>query len=102
MPIALDINLRWARELGCNGKRRSASLRDDEGWQKVKPYLAEHPINYPIVLGNPELAKPYQITGMPVTVLIDRNGNIAEAHVGIVVKEEWEGKILMLLKEKAK
>ena len=24
---------------------------DEEGWKKVTPYLAEHPINYTIVVG---------------------------------------------------
>jgi hypothetical protein len=37
---------------------------------------------------------------MPVTILIDRNGKIADGHVGMVVRETWDQKIQMLLKEK--
>jgi hypothetical protein len=59
-----------------------------------------HPINYPIVLGNPVLVKPYEITSMPVTLLIDRDGKIADAHVGMVVKDKWENEIRQLLKER--
>ena len=75
---------------------------DDEGWQKVKPYLEIHPINYPIVLGNPDLVEPYRITNMPVTLLIDREGLIADAHVGMVVKDTWEKRIRQLLRERSK
>jgi hypothetical protein len=73
---------------------------DDEGWQKVKPYLETHPINYPIVFGNPELVKAYQITSLAVTLLIDREGKIADAHVGMVVKDTLEREIRLLLREK--
>ena len=96
IPWFMEFQQKYARQ----GLASIGVAMDEEGWQKVKPYLAEHPINYPIVLGNPDLAKPYQITSMPVTLLIDRNGRIAEAHVGVVNKEEWERKILTLLKEK--
>jgi thiol-disulfide isomerase/thioredoxin len=75
---------------------------DDEGWQKVKPYLEIHPIDYPIVLGNPDLVEPYRITNMPVTLLIDREGNIADAHVGMVAKDAWEREIQQLLHEKSR
>jgi hypothetical protein len=34
-------------------------------------------------LGNPDLMKPYQITNLPVTLLIDREGKIADTHVGM-------------------
>jgi thiol-disulfide isomerase/thioredoxin len=72
---------------------------DDEGWQAVKPYLAMHPFNYPIVLGSPGLVKPYQITSLPVTLLIDRKGRVADTHVGVVAKDAWEQEIQRLLKE---
>jgi thiol-disulfide isomerase/thioredoxin len=72
---------------------------DDEGWQAVRPYLAMHPFNYPIVLGSPGLVKPYQITSLPVTLLIDRNGRVADTHVGVVAKDAWEQEIRRLVKE---
>ena len=73
---------------------------DDEGWAKVKPYLAEHPIPYPIVIGNPDLLQPYDIKNLPVTLLIDRQGRIADAHAGVVDKEAWEQEITQLLRER--
>jgi len=75
---------------------------DDEGWQKVKPYLAQHPITYPIVLGDAAFGKRYGITALPVTLLIDREGRIADSHAGMVVKGAWEEEIQTLLREPAR
>ena len=76
---------------------------DEEGWKTVKPYLVEHPISYPTVIGTLEFAKPYGVTAaLPVTVLIDRSGKIAEAHVGMVEKDAFEKDILQLLREPAR
>jgi len=46
--------------------------------------------------------QPYQITNMPVTLLIDRNGKIADAHVGMVVKNAWEKEVRQLLEERSR
>jgi peroxiredoxin len=73
---------------------------DDERWQTVKPYLAEHPISYQIVMPDADIAKRYGITNMPVTLLIDRQGRIADMHVGVVAKEAWEQRIQELLRER--
>ena len=42
---------------------------DDDGWKSVKPFLEKQPVNYPIVIGNPELAKRYMVDAMPMTLL---------------------------------
>ncbi len=41
-------------------------------------------MRYPVVIATPELAKNYNVTSMPVTLLIDRQGRIALTHVGVV------------------
>jgi len=70
---------------------------DEDGWKSVRPYLENNPINYSIVVGNPDLAKLYSVEAMPVTLLIDRNGNIAASHSGIVDKATFEAEIRSLL-----
>lgn len=97
IPWYIEFQNKYARR----GLTSIGVAMDEEGWQKVKPYLDAHPINYPIVLGNPSLVKPYQITNMPVTLLIDRKGKIADAHVGMVIKDTWEKEISTLLKERS-
>ena len=71
---------------------------DDDGWKSVKPYLEQKKMNYPVVIGNEDLAKQYGLASMPMTVLIDRKGKIAALHTGVVDKDGCEGEIRKLLK----
>ncbi len=71
---------------------------DDEGMKVVKPFLAEKKIDYPVVIGNEELASRYGLTNMPMTLLIDRDGKIAVSHTGVVDKGNFESNIQTLLK----
>ena len=73
---------------------------DDDGWKSVKPFVTEWKIPYPIVVGNQEMGKLYSVDAMPVTLLIDREGRIAETHAGVVQKDAFEKEIKSLLQEK--
>lgn len=75
---------------------------DDDGWKSVKPFLQQNQLNYPVVIGTPDLAKLYGVDSMPVTLLIDREGKIADLHSGVVNKDEFEREIQTLLQEHAK
>jgi len=71
---------------------------DDEGWKVLKPYLAEHPMNYTIVLGNDDVAALYGgVDALPTTLVIDRKGNIASQHTGVVDRSEVEKELQSLL-----
>src|SRR5467141_3559458 len=71
---------------------------DDDGWKSVKPFLEEHKLNYPVVIGNQDLANRYGgLPSLPMTLLIDRNGKITESHAGMVDKDAFENKIKTLL-----
>jgi cytochrome c biogenesis protein CcmG/thiol:disulfide interchange protein DsbE len=72
---------------------------DEDGWKSVKPFLEKSPMNYSVVVGNPDLAKLYGVDSMPMTLLIDRDGKIAASHVGMVDKDAFDGEIQILLKE---
>jgi len=75
---------------------------DDEGWKVVKPWILEKKVNYPIVLGDWELGKRFGVEGLPVTLLIDRNGNVAATHNGVVNKDGCEKDLKQLLGEEAR
>jgi thiol-disulfide isomerase/thioredoxin len=98
------VEIPWYVEFQKKYERRGlasiGAAMDEEGWPVVKRYLDAHPINYPIVLGNPELVKPYNIASLPVTLLIDHQGRIAASHAGVVEKDSWERNIQQLLKER--
>jgi len=74
---------------------------DGDGWKSVKPFLADHKLNYPVVIGNDDLGERFGVINMPLTLLIDRNGNIAQSHAGVVDKDSFESKIRSLLQEDA-
>jgi len=74
---------------------------DDDGWKSVKPFLEEKKVNYPVVIGDWDLASRFGITALPVTLLIDRDGKIADLHEGMVDKSAFESEIQLLLKENA-
>jgi cytochrome c biogenesis protein CcmG/thiol:disulfide interchange protein DsbE len=92
--------IEFDRKYGGRGLITIGVAMDDEGWPLVKPYLVEHPIPYHIVIGSVRVAERFKVTNMPVTLLIDREGRIAEQHVGVVDKDAWEHKIQELLQER--
>jgi thioredoxin-related protein len=72
----------------------------------VKPFLlrtkdpetgGNTAMKYPVVIGSDQLAKAYNLTSMPMTLLIDREGKIALSHTGVVNKSDFEGHIRQLL-----
>lgn len=72
---------------------------DDDGWDSLKPYLTEHKMNYRVVLGNDDVSKAYgDVDSLPTTFIIDRRGNIADMHMGLVGKKVYEDEINQLLR----
>jgi cytochrome c biogenesis protein CcmG/thiol:disulfide interchange protein DsbE len=98
------VEIPWYMEFQKKYARRGLSsigvAMDEEGWEKVRPYLRQKPIGYPIVVGDAVVAKTYGVTSLPVTLLIDRQGRIADAHTGMVKKSAWEREIQALLRER--
>jgi len=71
---------------------------DEDGWKVVKPFLAEHPIPYRLLLGDESTAQSYEIHGLPDTFLIDRRGRLAAAYMaGIVDRDDIEANIKTVL-----
>lgn len=72
----------------------------DDTVDLLKPYVAEYGINYPVLVGRgrEEVQDAYgPMWGIPVSVIIDRNGRIAKKHSGIATKEQFEREIKALL-----
>ena len=99
------VEIPWYMEFQSTYKKSGLSAlgvsMDDDGWKSVKPFLRHHKINYPIVIGNWEMGDRFGFNSMPATLLIDRNGKIADLHVGMVDKDAFESEIQILLKESA-
>jgi peroxiredoxin len=72
---------------------------DEDGWKFVKPFIDQKKLNYTIVLGNDGMAKSYGLDAMPMTLLIDRQGQIAATPIGMVDKNACENEIKALLQQ---
>ena len=74
---------------------------DEEGWSAVKPYIAEHKLNYRVLLGDDSVGQLYGgVESLPTSFIIDKEGKIASVHVGLAEKNEYIGEIQSLLGEK--
>jgi len=72
------------------------SMDDDE--KPVRAFQQQFKMNYPVAIGNPQLASQYGgILGLPITFLIDRQGRISARHVGATNKAVFETEIQKLL-----
>ncbi len=76
---------------------------DEKGWKVVNQYLAEagKAINYTIVLDDLHISEKYAVETMPKTLMIDRDGKVAQVHNGLVDKAETEKEIQTLLAQAA-
>ena len=67
---------------------------DQGGPEVVARFLKKSKINYPIALGNLDVAQQFGVTqGIPVTFVIDRKGDIVANHLGKADPDVLEGEI---------
>lgn len=71
---------------------------DREGWAKVTPFVKQNNMNYPIVVGDGEVAGKFgNFNAIPTTFIIDKDGKIVDEHTGVMTKKMLESKIKPLL-----
>jgi peroxiredoxin len=64
------------------------NLKDaNEAWSRVRPFIAQHGVNYPIAMGDDAISKAYSLNAFPATYLIDKSGKVAVAYVGVVINK---------------
>ena len=71
----------------------------DEAWSKVKPFVLDHKLNYPVLMGEATLITSYKLGAVPATYLIDRQGRIAATYSGVIDKSDVDSNINKLLAE---
>jgi peroxiredoxin len=102
-PCTLEIP--WFVEFQQEYKSRGFEVvgisMDDDGWAAIKPYVAEHKMNYRVLLGDDSVSQLYGgVDALPTSFVIDRDGRIASVHVGLAGKNEYLNEIQSLLGEK--
>jgi cytochrome c biogenesis protein CcmG/thiol:disulfide interchange protein DsbE len=90
--------MEFAKRYGHRGLAVIGVAMDEDGWKSVAPYVHAKKMNYPVVVGNDAVARDYGAAeNLPVTLLIDRQGNVAESHTGVVDRAALEERIRELL-----
>ena len=51
-------------------------------------FSKQHNMTYPIVIATPEVEKNYQVTTLPMTVIVGPEGEIKNAHVGLMLEQQ--------------
>jgi len=102
-PCTLEIPwfIEFQQEYKSRGFEVLGISMDDDGWAAIKPYVAEHKMNYRVLLGNDSVSELYGgVDALPTSFIIDRDGKIASVHVGLAGKSEYIDEIQSLLGEK--
>lgn len=65
---------------------------------EVRSFMRELKVNYPVVIGSKETKQAFSSSEtLPLTVVIDREGNIREIIEGIIYSDEFDEKVKPLL-----
>jgi thiol-disulfide isomerase/thioredoxin len=94
IPSLVELQEKYADDLVVLG------FSVDDPAEKMKPYAEEYKVNYPLLVGNgrEDVQNAFgPLLGIPVSVIIDREGIIAKKHTGIATKEQFEREIQALL-----
>jgi peroxiredoxin len=96
------IEIPWFMEFEQEHKDRGFAVlgvsMDEDGWDAVRPFLAQLRVNYRTLLGTDLVAQQFGgVDALPTTFVIDREGRIAATHVGLVGRSEYERDIQALL-----
>jgi len=94
IPSFVEVEKKYAGE----GLTIVGISMDDDGWKSVRTWIKEKRVNYPIVIGNNDLGQKFGLVGMPLTVLVDREGRIASTHAGVVDRAIFERQVKTLLR----
>jgi peroxiredoxin len=71
---------------------------DEEGWEVVRPFAEDMKLNFPVLLGDDELAERFGgVQALPTTFIIDKQGRIYNTHMGLVSMSDYEDEIKKLL-----
>lgn len=70
---------------------------DEGSVEAVEGFVAEHKINYPVVMETPELQALFPgVLGLPATFLLDRDARLAQTHLGILDPARTEDEVRAL------
>jgi thiol-disulfide isomerase/thioredoxin len=91
--------IRMQREYRSRGLQVVGVTYPPQTAREVRRFIRKLKVNYPVALGTKETKALFdQGETLPVTIVIDREGNFRELIEGILLPEEFEQKIKPLLR----
>jgi thiol:disulfide interchange protein len=76
------------REFASKGVQVVGVSMDEEGRERVEPFLKKHPMEYTVALGSEALNKQYSLDQLPVTLVYDKTGKQVKRFEGYLKEEE--------------
>lgn len=92
--------VKLAADYGPKGVSFIALSMDQDGPDVVRPFVKKYGMEYPVAMAQPGSAIAADITGIPVTKIIDRHGRIAREYVGMISADQVKADLDSLLAEK--
>jgi thiol-disulfide isomerase/thioredoxin len=94
IPDLIELQAKYPDELVVLG------ISVDDTPEQMRPYAEAYGINYPVLVGNgrDDFKDAYgPLWGIPVSVIVDREGTVHVRHNGLGTFEEFEQEVLQLL-----
>ncbi len=90
--------IKWQKEYGRRGLQVIGITYPPTEISEVREFIRSVRVNYPILLGEKETRTLFDPGDtLPITIVIDREGNVHEVIEGILLPEEFAQKIKPLL-----
>ena len=75
------------QQLGGKGVVVLGVSMDEEGAERVRPFLKKHPMDYLVALGSEAVSKQYGLDQLPVTIVFDRSGKQVKRFEGFTAED---------------
>jgi len=90
--------IRLQREYGARGLQVVGITYPPQTQREVRRFIRKFKINYPVVLGTKKTKALFAHSEtLPLTIVIDREGNVRDLIEGILLPEEFEQRIKFLI-----
>lgn len=76
---------------------------DQGGADVIAPFVEANGVTYTILVGDQEISQLYKVSGIPMTLMIDRDGRVASKDVGFAptMEAEMRARVVELLSREA-
>jgi thiol-disulfide isomerase/thioredoxin len=85
-----ELNAFWKKHRDAGDVAVIGVAVDAEGAEVVGPWVEEQGVEYPILLGDEDLARRFGAQGFPTLAIVRSDGTLASLHVGLIEVAELE------------